>query len=505
MTGLKNVNHKETHNRWTEAEEARLIQLVKDGLTNKQILEQLNLSRPENQQRTWRSIATKVKILRDAKLIDGIRRPKTSKYQAYYANPLQGIENFKNRISKTRHRLADATLNISDENHKFIVEIDLRNEADGLSPTTRDHYMRYLKALAQELKQKSLIDVKLESDILPYINKLQLRLKGINEPRAALKFFYNEMAEKYPNKKELMRIASYFNKKRRGRNNRKEVKDKPSLTKREIVKLVSGIKGNDKMAIRDRAMIAALYDSGTRLAELTTISKKNCYIDDKVPRFHAEMSKTMPRDTNMLNFSLPYLMEWIKVHEFWDREDAPLFYSFSTSNFGEPIAQNMVGLIVRRAARIAGLKNVSPHVLRHSKAFHCAADGMLPAEANDRFGWGRSSSMFIYYTKISEKEMQLRELERANKLTPEQIEERKIERNAFVLKNCARCGAEATPDQFVCGRCGLALNKQVADKELVKEKELTEMKEQLEAWKINTRKELMEEALEMLKREVIQK
>ena len=499
------MKHKKTHNKWTEAEELKLIGHVKEGLTNKQILEQLNLSRPENQKRTWRSIAMKVKLLRDAKLINGIRRPKTSKYENYYARELQGIENFKNQFSKTRHKLSDLTMNISKRNHELIIDIDVRNEADGLSPTTRDHYMRYLKELAEGLKQKSLIDATLESDILPHINKLQKRLKGIAEPRAAMKFFYNEMALKYPNKKELMLIAAYFNKKKRGRQSKPEPKEKKSLTKREVVKLVSGIKGNDKLAIRDRAIIACLYDSGARLSEFITLSKNNCNVDDKVPRFHVEISKTRPRDANMLIFSLPYLMEWIKVHEFWDDDNAPLFYSFSTANYGEPIGQNMITLIVRRAARIAGLKDVTPHALRHTKAFHCAAEGMLPAEANDRFGWGRASSMFIYYTKVSEKELQLRELERANKLTPEQIEERKIERNAFVLKKCARCQAEATPDQFVCGRCGLALNKQVADKELVKEKELTEMKEQLEIWKNNIRKELMEEAIQTLKREIAQK
>jgi len=81
--------------------------------------------------------------------------------------------------------------------------------------------------------------------------------------------------------------------------------------------------------------------------------------------------------------------------------------------------------------------------------------------------------MYIYYTKLSEGEIRTRELERAGQLTPEQIEERKLERNAFKLKRCMRCSYEdITPDMAVCPRCSLALNEKIAEAELKKEKEM---------------------------------
>ena len=228
-------------------------------------------------------------------------------------------------------------------------------------------------------------------------------------------------------------------------------------------------------------MIAVTYDSGARISEVLAVTQKDTKADEKVPRLWLPISKTKTRYCNMLKFSLPYLMDWIKIHEYWDNEDAPLFYSLSTSNYGEPILRARAGQILSRAMKISKIdKKISLHSLRHSKAFHMAEERMLISEANKLFGWAKTSGMFHYYSAIADKELELKELERAGKLTPEQIEERKLERNAFHLKSCLRCHESVTPDQFACPKCGISLRKETAQKEIASENKINDMAKQME-------------------------
>ena len=449
-----------TWNKWHEAEEAKLVEMFKDGMTDSQISEQLG--------RNLNSVKHRVALLKDSKVLEGKRR-KRSNEDVYNSNSVRIIENFRKRKAMTGHKLGDSTTKLSNENHKLISDVLLNNEAEGLSETTRANYITYTKIFALKLSNTSLLKVSLDENIMTYISELRKRLPketSFNAHKAALKNFYEVMFEKYPDNKELNRIIVFFNKKKKGRKKTYEPEEKQHLSKREIVQLVSGIKGKDKIAIRDRAIIAALYDTGARLSELVAVRQQDAKINEKVPYCFLPISKTKPRPSHMLNFSMPYLMEWIKVHEFWNDPNAALFYSMSTSNYGEPIAQQMISLIVRKARRISKIdKKITPHTLRHTKAYHCAADGMLPSEANRLFGWGISSTMFIFYTRISEGEVRKRELERAGKLSKEDLEGRKLEREAFRLKNCARCNTKSLPDQLVCSKCGLILDKRIAEQQ----------------------------------------
>lgn len=454
-----------TIQKWKEAEEAKLIELFNLGLTNNEICEQLGRSKD--------SVAHRISLLKQNRELNGKRRTKTSK-QVYNSTAMRIIENFKNRKLKTKHKIGNGTLDISNENHDLILNMDKRNEADGLAANSRSNYIIHLRSFALRLGQKSLLKATRDSEIMPYMTELQKRLKpsAYNPHKSTLKFFYNKMYQENPDNKELGVIAAYLNQKKRSRTQAEEAEEKEHCSKQEIVKLVSAIKGNDKRSIRDRAIIACLYDSGARLSEFVAVSKKDTVHDAKVPYLHLPISKTKPRNSHMLNFSMPYLEAWVKAHEFWNGDNPPLFYSMSTANYGDPIAQQMITLILRRALRLSKIgKRITPHSLRHSKAYHMALEGMLPSEANARFGWGRSSAMFNYYTRLNDREMKLRELERAGKLTKEQLEERKQERNAFVSTSCKRCHTKILPDQFVCPKCGLAKNKQIAEVELKNQKE----------------------------------
>jgi len=461
--------------KWSEAEDNKIIELYEQGLSNSQIADQMN--------RTYDSISHRIQLLTKTKELNKTRRKKTIK-EEYYQNAINLIAGFKARKNKSRHKVAKSTTDINKANYDMILKIDGKNEADELSLNTRANYIAHLKLFAYWLKDKTFKDCNLDI-IEEYIRHLQKDSKPatIASHKSNLKFLFTKIQEESPSK-DIMKIVAKLGEKKRAKNGDNEAERKEHLSKVEIVKLISGIKGDDIVAKRDRALLAAVYNSGGRIGEVLAVRKNNTHLEGKFPKLFLPISKTKKRDSHLLNFALPYLIEWTKVHEFWNDDEAPLFYSRSVSNYGQTLTAHAVRKILARALRISGIKkHITLHGLRHSKAYHCAVDGMTAAEANALFGWGRSSNMFAYYSSMAKEEIKLRELERTGKLTKEQIEERKQERNAFVSSKCNRCHTTITPDQFVCPKCGLSKNKKVAEIELAKEKkadsEISDLKRQM--------------------------
>jgi len=466
---------KRTIKKWNEKQDSKVIQLYQEGCTLREICEELNRSKD--------SIAKRIGLFKRTKEISIEKRNK-AKDTGYYAGVLKNIENFYNGKLRTLHKQSKNSTSISPENRKVIEEVDQENKLAELTPNTRWNHIRYAAAFITKInknfKEVTLQDLK---DFLePLVQNKQKTTANLY--KNSLKFLYNHLQKENPSK-NIMRITAFLNESKRGRKKEgyKE-QEKEHLTRQEVVMMVRGIKGKDINAIRNRALLAVLYDSGARRSELLSVKQQDCFLDGKIPHIYLPESKTRPRDSCMLKFSLPYMMEWVKAHEFWQKPEAPLFYSMSSSNYGEPLKNNMVGLILKKAMRIAGIKKkISPHSLRHTKAFHLAQDGVKQQEANVLFGWGRTSQMFLHYSQVNKAELEEAQLERQGKLSEEEQAERKLERNAFVMKRCARCGKHSTPDQLLCSHCGLASSKEVAKAEIKREEkkdsEIAELRAEL--------------------------
>ena len=462
------------YKKWSEAEDNKIIELYGNGLTNNEIAEQMN--------RSYAAISHRIQLLNKTKELNKTRRKKTAK-EEYYQIAANLIESFKNKKHKTRHKVAKSTTDITEDNYNMILRIDGKNEADSLSLNTRANYISNLRLFAYWLKKKSFKDCNLDI-VEDYLRHLQNKKpQTIASHKSNLKYLFTKIQEETPSQ-DVMQIVAKLSEKKRAKNGGSETEQKEHLSKVELVKLISGIKGDDLMAKRDRALLSVLYDCGSRIGELLAVRKKNTHIEGKLPKLFLPVSKTETRDSHLLNFSLPYLTEWLKVHEFWDNDESPLFYSRCVGNYGNTITAHAVRKILKRALRISEIKkNITLHGLRHTKAYHSAIEGMTPSEANKLFGWKRQSNMFTYYSAMAKDEIELRELERKGELTPEQLEERKQERNAFVSSKCNRCHTLILPDQFVCSKCGLSKNKEVAKIEIKKEEkanqEISDLQKQM--------------------------
>jgi site-specific recombinase XerD len=119
--------------------------------------------------------------------------------------------------------------------------------------------------------------------------------------------------------------------------------------------------------VRDKAIIAVLYDSAMRISEFTGLKLRNILRDRKgvvLEIEDGENKKTGARNVPLTTFSIKYLDEWLSVHPYIDDRDASLWLGRNGNSF----THNGVKHLLFRARHKAGLnKKISPHIFRHSR------------------------------------------------------------------------------------------------------------------------------------------
>jgi len=168
-----------------------------------------------------------------------------------------------------------------------------------------------------------------------------------------------------------------------------------TLTRDEIARLMR-LCPDTPTGWRNRAIVAFLYDTGVRAAELARLTLDDVDLGAAQARIHGKNRRveTVPLSPALVTELTRYLAERGAMA----RGGAPLF----TSRNGAPISTNAIRLWMRRMKRTAGLegKRVSPHVLRASAATHFAASG-ASAFGVQRFLRHRTPTMSQRYVDLA--------------------------------------------------------------------------------------------------------
>lgn len=150
--------------------------------------------------------------------------------------------------------------------------------------------------------------------------------------------------------------------------------DRPAVRTltRDQIRLVLESQPNTPTGRRNRAMLAFMYDTGIRVAELTRLRLQDIDLASRLARIE---SKTRSLDVVPLSGALcrelrTYLREQRPA-------SAPGTDALFTSRSGHPATANLIRLSLRRTKLRAGLDRVrvSPQVIRSSSATHLAAMG----------------------------------------------------------------------------------------------------------------------------------
>lgn len=151
-----------------------------------------------------------------------------------------------------------------------------------------------------------------------------------------------------------------------------------------------------KLWVRDRAILEVIYAAGLRASEVGTI---------RLDEFHEQLAmvtvtgkgskqRAVPIGDPALEWTLKYLEEirpsLVRSQDSRDRQR--LFLSFS----GRPLERVAIWQIVRKYAEFAGLKDVHPHVLRHSFATHLLIGGADLRVVQDLLGHADIGTTQVY-------------------------------------------------------------------------------------------------------------
>ena len=121
---------------------------------------------------------------------------------------------------------------------------------------------------------------------------------------------------------------------------------------------------------RDRAMFLVMYNTGTRVSEVTGLRRRDLHVESSA-YVHVRGKGRKDRCTPLWKDTASVLIEWLT--ETAVSEDTPLF----PNRHGRPLSRSGVEdrlhrAVVQAARRCPSLrdKNVSPHTLRHTTAMH---------------------------------------------------------------------------------------------------------------------------------------
>ncbi len=146
-----------------------------------------------------------------------------------------------------------------------------------------------------------------------------------------------------------------------------------SLTPEEVDALLEAPDPTTPYGLRDRAFLELFYSSGLRVSELCSLTLQQMDLENGWLRVYGKGSKERV---------VPVGRKAVEAVERYLDAGRPAFVKAGTgagvflSERGSPISRKTVWVLIRRHARVAGIrKPVKPHLLRHSFATHLLSGG----------------------------------------------------------------------------------------------------------------------------------
>lgn len=173
--------------------------------------------------------------------------------------------------------------------------------------------------------------------------------------------------------------------------------------------------------LRNRALMALLYDTGMRISEALALSREDV-LDGRAEKLRLTVTKNGKPRTVFLSQETRRLIRAYAV----EREDsayAPLFVSHGRGK-GTAITPSHAWLLVKKAAQAEGLyANTSPHSLRHRRAQDLLDEGMPLEWVATLLGHARPDTTRVVYAWETDEE-RLADMVQTYGLTPSQAQER---------------------------------------------------------------------------------
>ncbi len=203
---------------------------------------------------------------------------------------------------------------------------------------------------------------------------------------------------------------------------------------------------------RDVALIAVLWETGARIAEIGNLQLK--HLTKNQHGYTLDLNgKTGARNPLIIS-SAPYLTQWCNNHPFKNNPESPLWVHYQYKEAPHQLKYDTIRhLLCRYFARAKVQKPFHPHIFRHSRATYVLANGIMnESQAKTYFGWTPDSDMLATYSHLTSGDAN-EALLRENNLTTQQKR-----RDELLPMACRICGELNQPNAEYCNRCGAVLD-----------------------------------------------
>jgi integrase/recombinase XerC len=179
---------------------------------------------------------------------------------------------------------------------------------------------------------------------------------------------------------------------------RKEKKLPVHLSIEDAIRFIETPDPETDFGKRDRAILELLYATGIRVAELVGINLRDIDFSNKLLRVFGKRRKE--RIVPFGDPAVKALQDYLAVREKFlmnapvtKRDAQPLILNYQ----GTRMTTRSVGRLVEKyILRCAGIRNISPHALRHSFATHLLDSGADLRDIQELLGHARLSTTQIY-------------------------------------------------------------------------------------------------------------
>ena len=211
------------------------------------------------------------------------------------------------------------------------------------------------------------------------------------------------------------------------------------ITEHEVSAMVDAAEN-----LRDKALIAMLYEGGFRVGELGSLTIKDISFD-RYGAIAMVRGKTGMRRVRLI-WSMPYIAQWLEMHPRRDDRDAPLWIKASDARMA--LSYDAIRMQLQKIAKRAGVhKRVNPHNFRHSRSTHLASK-LTESQMEEYLGWVQGSKMPSIYVHMSGRDLDA-DLVRMYGIEPEE----EYQKDELKTLQCPHCKTLNTIGARICINC----------------------------------------------------
>ena len=162
------------------------------------------------------------------------------------------------------------------------------------------------------------------------------------------------------------------------------------LTEDEINRLLAAPDISKAEGIRDRAVLEIMYATGLRVSELVNLKQTDIDLLAGLVRCHGKGNKE--RRVPLGKSAIHWLQQYAAVKAGYGKQSSPYVFLHR----GRPFTRHLAWSMIKQHAEKVGIKNVSPHTLRHSFATHLLQHGADSRSVQALLGHSDISTTQIY-------------------------------------------------------------------------------------------------------------